>query len=196
MKKYFENRGSIVINSFIISTILLLITISTLTLFLNDFYIVKANENSLKAYYLGEAAVNIVIFKINDDLNKLILEYLKKLKTYKTNYIQKNKEEYIPPSFELDLQTYLSSQIPLLNDTKKNPFSYMQDHKYTVHIKHNYINHTIDILSTGIYNGAKKSIHVHLLLPRVKNNGVDAYNLPKIKILPLTIENYYQTLGQ
>lgn len=204
MKKHLTNKGSIIINSFMISILLLMIIITTLTICVNEFYIVKSNENSIKAYYLAESGINETISKINNELNKVIGRYLMKLKEDKMKYIQKiisekNEKPYRPLSLDQDLQNYLSSQLSLFNETitnKEKPFSYTDHYSYTIKTSYSFQENTIDILSTGVYNSTKKIIHVYLLLPHIENDGVDMYDLPKIKVLPLRIERYYQVFGQ
>jgi hypothetical protein len=204
MKKYLTHKGSIIINSFMISIILLMMIITTLTICLNEFYIVKSNENSIKAYYLAESGIHETISKINNVLNELIEEYLIKVKEDKRTYIQKgmlqkNENPYKPLSLDQDLQNYFSSQSSLFNKTitnKEKLFSYHDPYSYTIKTTYTPQDNTIDILSTGLYRGTKKFIHVHLLLPHIENDGVDMYNLPKIKILPLKVESYYQVFGQ
>ncbi|QXM06010.1 hypothetical protein [Crassaminicella indica] len=200
MKNFSKNRGSIIINSFIMSAILLVFLVSTLTLFLNDFYIVKSNENSIKAYYLGEAALNKTVFKINNAADKVIRNYLLELKNYKINYIKNkiiDKNTYHPPVFSTYLQAHLLSQIASFNEKVKKPFSYYaHDHAYNIRVSYNLQNNRIDILTMGIYNGAKKFIYAQVKLPHVCNNGVDKYNLPKIKITPIILEESYLTFKQ
>lgn len=200
MKKYLlNNNGSIGVCSFMISIILIILLISTLTLFMNDYYMVQSYMDSVKAYYLAETAVEKALYEIKNITDSIIIKYLIELKTYKIHYIKNMIEgndtgEYIPPKLERYLKEGLESKIYI---TENNPFSnYLCEHSYTAEITYNSSKKIIDISSKGVYNDARKFIHAKIKLPIVCEDGVDEYNLPIKKVVPLQLESYYQTFGQ
>ncbi|TCO79179.1 hypothetical protein [Marinisporobacter balticus] len=199
MRKYLKDEGSIVISSFIISSVLIVLILSTVTLFINDFYIVKSNENSIKAYYLAESGANKALSEIYKEMNQVIFKYLKELKEYKIAYVQNiNKEEamkkYMPPTLEMYLQREFLLKVDTFDEVVNQPFmNYSYKHSYNIKVNYDALYESIDILSIGIYNDAKKSIYAKVNLPVMYQEGVDGYNLPKIKVILPNFEIRPQT---
>ncbi|QEK12136.1 hypothetical protein FQB35_06975 [Crassaminicella thermophila] len=200
MKIYlFNKNGSIAMCSFMISIILITVLVSTLTVFMHDYYAVQSSMDSIRAYYLAEIATEKALYEIKGTTDSIITKYLTKLKEYKIHYINNiikgdNIEEYKPPELDEYLKELVESSSCI---TENNPFSnYLCDHFYTANITYDLANKKIDIVSKGVYNGARKFIHATIRFPIVCDDGIDEYNMPMKKVIPLQLESYYQTIGQ
>lgn len=200
MKKYlYENHGSIVVISLIGGMIIVTLLFSTITLFINDYYAVQSNEDTVRAYYLAESGIKKVICEMEEITEKTISTYLIDLKNYKINYIKNDNDinKYNPLKLEDYIQKSLTKKLHTLNKTIIKPFTnYSCSHSYSIKVTYDSSKKIIDIISVGKYNKARKFIHAKLKSPIVCNNGIDSYGLEKIKVVPLQLESYYQTFGK
>ncbi|AKL95284.1 hypothetical protein CACET_c18360 [Clostridium aceticum] len=198
MKKHLENsKGSIIAFCFIMGTIVIMLAISTLTIYTNDFIAVISNGDAVKAYYLAEIAVEETLWEIMKTTETLIFLYFSDLKEHKVNYLKdKGKEtyqEYHPLIFNNYLQSHLINKLTTYKKQNNHPFlDYGHSHRYEVDLKYDVLQKIVIIEGTGIYNNARKKVKLELVLPYQIQEGIDAYDLPSTKIYPLKISGYHQ----
>ncbi|SES71216.1 hypothetical protein SAMN05660297_00348 [Natronincola peptidivorans] len=197
MEKYLKNsKGSIAVSCFLLGLLVLVITISTYTIYINDYYATLSNSNGVKAYYLVEAAFEETIFVVIESTNDIIVQYLEDIRTYKTNFQANSEEndllEYTPPSLDDYMQSHFIYRLEDFNRLVENPFSnYPHPHSYKIIVNYDSEENILILEGVGIYNNARKRIQAKLMMPRAEVVGLDAFHLPKVEVNAIEIISYY-----
>lgn len=200
MRDYFRNsKGSIAISLFIIGMLLVMLGISSMIVYLNDYYSILSNTDAVNADYLAEMAIEIGLYDVLETLDAIILLYLEDLKEAKLHYIrsleenQLTEESYYQPIFENYIKSFFIDKLDNFNKELNNPLEgYLHNHSYKLIVEHNEIKDIIIIKSQGFYNRSRKQIVIEGKNPYILNDGYDQYGLPKVKIHPFEIISYYQ----
>ncbi|MBB6216612.1 hypothetical protein HNQ80_002716 [Anaerosolibacter carboniphilus] len=203
MDKILRNtRGSVIYPSFMVGLFSLLLFISILALIANESLAVQSYTNSIKAYYLAETGMETTLYGLENAMDKIIFEYLSDLREYKRNYLLESADnsnkslKFSPPQLDTYLKRSLRSEMSLFPLVYKNHVStYKQEHSCRISIDYNFKTCIITVESIGEYDRARKFLITTLLLPTEQPDGLDSFDLPRIKIQPFQILSYYQSLG-
>ncbi|AOY77056.1 hypothetical protein [Clostridium formicaceticum] len=198
MKSYLENEaGSIAAICFMLGVTVLMLALSTLTVYVNDYAAVVSNSDAIKAYYLAEMAAQETLWELMETTEALVLVYFSHLKQHKINYMRNVEKEiyeaYHPPVFNNYLESYLISHLSNFKKEAKNPFlDYSHPHRYESKLNYNAAESTIVIEGTGVYNNARRRVKMEVKVPYQVQEGIDTYHLPSTVIYPPRISGYYQ----
>ncbi|MCC5911458.1 MAG: hypothetical protein JJT76_13565 [Clostridiaceae bacterium] len=197
MKQYVSNlRGSSIAFFLIVCTTVALALCSTHVVVMNNYRATQSNAHAIKAQYLAESAIEVVLAQLMEETDKLINSYLNDLKEYKISYLKtlegNQSEKYLPQNFENYLYIYLLTHIDEYNSEKENPFKdYQHIHSYKAKVSYKVKKGTLSLEGIGTYNNARKMIEAEVEMPYVKTIGEDSYGLPLIEIHSWNVIAYY-----
>jgi len=196
-KMKINSKGSVVISTIFVCMIITIVLVSYNNLIYENHLSVQSNISSIKSYYIAESAIDLLYYDLNKVCEEGISEYFEELKDYKTYYLTLSEEEpYDPPNFENILELELLSQVTSLNREVNKPFNgYAHDHSYKITVAYVPEYNIIKADIIGSYLQARKFIYIEYQLPLAFEEGLDDFNLPKIKIRPLTISKVYSGFG-
>lgn len=195
----YNKKGTIYVSVIFISLIIFVLLTSLMYMSVNNNMVVNSNNDNSRAGYIVESILELKIMEIMELSDEVINDYLFDLQTYKIKYIETNNNSptpYNPPNFLNYIEQNMIPNIEKLSESENNLFEeYKAAHYFKVDIKCDPNEEFIDITSIGKYNQARKFINVKLELPKIIDNGIDEYKLPRIAIYPMNVVEYYQTFG-
>ncbi|QUH20683.1 hypothetical protein [Alkaliphilus sp. B6464] len=201
MRSLLNNQNGIIYVSIIFIALIIFVILTSLVYIMStNIEVINSNNDSYRANYISESILELKIMQIMELSDRVIIEYLLDLQKYKKEYIKDINNnpsvKYDPPKFSIYVEQKIIPNIKKLGSNENNPFEeYEDDHYYKIDIEYDSGEKVINITSTGIYNRARRFIKAKLELPKIIENGFDEYNLPKVSILPVSIVEYYQTIG-
>lgn len=198
MKRIIKNqKGSIIFTTIIICVFITVIMVSFYNMIFENHLAVQSSIHSIKAYYLAESAMDILLYDLDLFFEDAILYYLEQLKDYKIAYLnQEGEQPYNPPNFEIILSQNINLHLFSFNCIVENPIeNYNHEHYYKITVAYDSGYNIIKADIVGSYLHARKFLTVEIILPEEIIEENDEYGLPYSKIKPLRIKGFYQTIG-